>query len=58
MSVNKETGLVEIHGPTSPEELKRWKMGHDVRRDPLAIARWFMATMQLPTGKDIRHYIR
>lgn len=72
LRVNRATGLVEIHGPIPFEHLDRIKVntatGQVIRdgdgwnldyvEDPMAIARWFMACMELPAGKVWEHYLR
>ncbi|HUQ38248.1 MAG TPA: DUF5681 domain-containing protein [Aestuariivirga sp.] len=54
--VMEETGLLTIRSAVT-EETESGYSDHGVMMYTPGVARWFMATLQLPPGKDIRHYI-
>lgn len=56
--VNIDTGRLEIQEIILEDEKDDWSSDNDKRKDTEATARWFMTTMKLPPGHDIRNYIR
>jgi hypothetical protein len=52
------SGLITIKGPMTKGEAESGMFDDDMPIFTQSIARRFMATMELPPGKDIRHYIQ
>ena len=56
--IDRETGILTIRGRLMKWEAESDDVDQDDATFTQAVARRFMATMTLPPGHDIRHYIR
>jgi hypothetical protein len=56
--VMDETGLLTIRNAMTDKGSESANSDDDIPIYTRAVARWFLAVITLPPGKDIRHYIR